>query len=100
MNSLPSVAAIISELCANGGGDPKMVAFLSTYLFAERTHLNDLWTRKGDITDQYWTLPYVPGERLDGKPAFVLTSKETFSGGEKFTKNLKVFERATINREN
>ena len=73
-----------------------MVALISSYLFAERTHLNDLWTRKGDVTDQYWTLQYVPGKRLDGKPAFVLTSKETFSGGEEFTYNLKTLKRATI----
>jgi retinol-binding protein 3 len=73
-----------------------MIAFISSYLFAERTHLNDLWTRKGDVTDQYWTDPYVPGKRLDGKPAFVLTSKNTFSGGEEFTNNLKVLKRATI----
>jgi C-terminal processing protease CtpA/Prc len=57
---------------------------------------DDLWTRKGDVTDQYWTDPYVPGKRLEGKPAFVLTSKNTFSGGEEFTNNLKVLKRATI----
>ena len=73
-----------------------MIAFVSSYLFAERTHLNDLWTRKGDVTDQYWTLPYVPGKRLDGKAAFVLTSSHTFSGGEEFTYNLKTLKRATI----
>lgn len=96
MNFLANVDAIIFDLRENGGGDPKMVAFISSYLFAERTHLNDLWTRKGDVTDQYWTDPYVPGKRLDGKPAFVLTSKNTFSGGEEFTNNLKVLKRATI----
>lgn len=96
MNFLGNVDAIIFDLRENGGGDPKMIAFLSSYLFAERTHLNDLWTRKGDVTDQYWTDPYVPGKRLDGKPAFVLTSKNTFSGGEEFTNNLKVLKRATI----
>lgn len=102
MNFLANVDAIIFDLRENGGGDPKMVAFVSSYLFAERTHLNDLWTRKGDITDQYWTLPYVSGKRpvkgegLDGKPAFVLTSKNTFSGGEEFTYNLKTLKRATI----
>ena len=73
-----------------------MVALVSTYLFDKRTHLNDLWTRKGDSTDQYWTLPYVSGKRLDGKPAFVLTSKDTFSGAEEFTYNLKNLKRATI----
>lgn len=96
MNFLGNTDAIIFDLRENGGGDPKMVAFVSSYLFAERTHLNDLWTRKGAITDQYWTLPYVPGKRVDGKPAFVLTSKNTFSGGEEFTYNLKTLKRATI----
>lgn len=96
MNFLANVDAIIFDLRENGGGDPKMVAFISSYLFAERTHLNDLWTRKGDVTDQYWTEAYVLGKRLDGKPAFVLTSKNTFSGGEEFTNNLKVLKRATI----
>ncbi|HEX8763779.1 MAG TPA: S41 family peptidase, partial [Candidatus Acidoferrum sp.] len=96
MNFLGNADAIIFDLRENEGGDPKMVAFVSSYLFAERTHLNDLWTRKGAITDQYWTLPYVPGKRLDGKPAFVLTSKNTFSGGEEFTYNLKTLKRATI----
>jgi len=72
-----------------------MIAFLSTYLFSESTHLNDLWERKDDSTNQYWTLPYVPGKRLDG-PAYVLTSKQTFSGAEEFSYNLKNLKRATI----
>ena len=96
MNFLANVDAIIFDLRENGGGDPKMVAFVSSYLFEGRTHLNDLWTRKGDVTEQFWTDPYVPGKRLAGKPAFVLTSKNTFSGGEEFTNNLKVLKRATI----
>ncbi len=36
------------------------------------------------------------GKRLDGKPAYVLTSKETFSGAEEFSYNLKNLKRATI----
>jgi hypothetical protein len=96
MNFLANVDAIIFDLRENGGGDPKMVALVSTYLFSEQTHLNDLWERKSDSTSQYWTLPYVPGKRLEGKPAFVLTSKQTFSGAEEFTYNLKNLKRATI----
>jgi C-terminal processing protease CtpA/Prc len=96
MNFLANVDAIIFDLRENGGGDPKMVALVSTYLFSTPTHLNDLWERKSDSTSQYWTLPYVPGRRLDGKPAFVLTSKQTFSGAEEFTYNLKNLGRATI----
>jgi retinol-binding protein 3 len=96
MNFLGNVDAIIFDLRENGGGDPKMIALISTYLFDKPTHLNDLWERKGDTTHQYWTLPYVPGKRLDGKPVFVLTSKQTFSGAEEFSYNLKNLKRATL----
>jgi len=96
MNFLGNVDAIIFDLRDNGGGDPKMIAFISTYLFGEATHLNDLYNRKEDSTTQYWTLPYVPGKRLTGKPVFVLTSKRTFSGAEEFSYNLKNLHRATI----
>jgi hypothetical protein len=34
--------------------------------------------------------------RRSGKPAFVLTSKRTFSGAEEFSYNLKNLKRATI----
>jgi hypothetical protein len=96
MNFLANVDAIIFDLRENGGGDPKMIAFISTYLFSKPTHLNDLWERKDDSTHQFWTLPYVPGKLLDDKPAYVLTSKETFSGAEEFSYNLKNLKRATI----
>ena len=96
MNFLAHADAIIIDLRENGGGDPKMIALVSTYLFSKPTHLNDLWERKSNTTQQYWTLPYVPGDRLDGKPAYVLTSKRTFSGAEEFSYNLKNLKRATI----
>jgi hypothetical protein len=96
MNFLGNVDAIIFDLRDNGGGDPKMIAYISTYLFAQPTHLNDLYLRKEDTTTQYWTLPDVPGKRLSGKPVFVLTSKRTFSGAEEFSYNLKNLKRATI----
>jgi hypothetical protein len=96
MSFLANVDAIIFDLRSNGGGDPKMIAFISTYLFDEPTHLNDLYNRKEDSTTQYWTLPYVPGKRLSDKPVFVLTSNRTFSGAEEFSYNLKNLKRATI----
>jgi hypothetical protein len=96
MNFLANVDAIIFDLRQNGGGDPKMVALICSYLFTTETHLNDLWTRKGDETEQFWTLPYVPGNRLPSIPVYVLTAHRTFSGAEEFTNNLKVLKRATI----
>jgi hypothetical protein len=96
MNFLANVDALIFDLRQNGGGDPKMIALLSSYLFEHPTHLNDLWTRKGNETMQFWTLPYVPGKRLPSIPVYVLTSHRTFSGAEEFSNNLKVLNRATI----
>ena len=96
MNFLANVEALIIDLRSNGGGDPRMVALISTYLFAEPTHLNDLWERRTNTTQQYWTLPYVPGKRLIDQPVYVLTSSRTFSGAEEFTYNLKNLKRATI----
>jgi len=92
---LAHVDALIIDLRDNGGGSPDMVAYICSYLFAERTHLNDLYNRKEDKTAEFWTKD-VPGSRIVGKPVFVLTSQRTFSGGEEFTYNLKNLKRATI----
>lgn len=96
MNFFANVDAIIFDLRDNGGGDPAMIALISTYLFDQPTHLNDIWTRKTGESKQYWTLPSVPGKLLPAVPAFVLTSSRTFSGAEEFSYNLKNLKRATI----
>jgi retinol-binding protein 3 len=96
MNFLSNADAIIFDLRDNGGGDPRMVALIATYLFSKPTHLNDLWERQGDLTQQFWTLPYVPGTRLDSQPVYVLTSSRTFSAAEEFCYDLKNLKRATI----
>jgi hypothetical protein len=89
--------ALIVDLRDNGGGQPAMVAYISSYLFDSRTHLNDLWTRHNGKTDEYWTRDDIPGRRFGGeKPVYVLTSTRTFSGAEEFSYNLKSLKRATI----
>lgn len=45
------MARAFRDLRGNGGGDPRMVAHISSYLFAEPTHLNDLYNRK--LEDQW-----------------------------------------------
>lgn len=95
--SLPRFPLPSSPFRDNGGGSPGMVAFVSSYLFDKRTHLNDLWTRRTKETKQFWTRDTVPGRRFGGtKPVYVLTSAHTFSGAEEFTYNLKNLKRATI----
>jgi C-terminal processing protease CtpA/Prc len=97
MNFLAGTRALIIDLRENGGGAPRMVTYLSSYLFATRTHLNDLWTRRTDRTEEFWTLDSVPGRRFGGaKPVYVLTSAQTFSGAEEFAYNLKTLKRATV----
>jgi C-terminal processing protease CtpA/Prc len=96
MNLLAHAGALIIDLRQNGGGSPEMVALISSYLFDAPTHLNSLYWREGDRTQQFWTLPYVPGARLAAVPVYVLTSRHTFSGAEEFTYNLKHLKRATI----
>ena len=85
MGFLANVDALIFDLRDNDGGDPAMVAFLASYLFAARTHLNDLYERQTNKTTEYWTKPELPGKKFTGKPVYVLTSSATFSGGEEFT---------------
>jgi hypothetical protein len=97
MTFLAGTRAMIIDLRWNGGGQPKMVALVSSYLFDRRTHLNDLWTRRTNATEEFWTRDSVAGRKFGGtKPVFVLTSSRTFSGGEEFTNNLKTLKRATI----
>lgn len=97
MTFLSNTEALIVDLRKNGGGDPAMVALISSYLFSGKpVHLNDLYWRPANETHQYWTLPWVPGKRYAGKPVFVLTSSGTFSGAEEFAYNLKNLKRATI----
>ena len=96
MGFLAHVDAVIFDLRGNGGGDPKMVDMVVSYLFDKPTHINDLYYRKDDKTTQYWTLPYVPGTRLATQPVYVLTSHRTFSGGEEFCYDLKTQKRATL----
>ncbi|MEO8909841.1 MAG: S41 family peptidase [Gemmatimonadaceae bacterium] len=97
MTFLANARALIIDLRDNGGGNPAMVAFVSSYLFDRRTHLNDLWTRRTNSTKEFWTRAMVLGRRFGGtKPVYVLTSARTFSGAEEFTYNLKNLKRATI----
>jgi hypothetical protein len=97
MTFLAGTRAMIIDLRENGGGSPKSVALVSSYLFDRRTHLNDLWTRSTNATEEFWTQDSVAGRRFGGtKPVYVLTSARTFSGAEEFANNLKVLTRATI----
>ena len=94
--TLGDVDAVIFDLRDNGGGQPEMVSYVASWLFAKRTHLNDIYERKDNKTNQFWTTPDVPGKKLSTQPVYVLTSARTFSGAEEFCYDLQNTKRATI----
>lgn len=56
-----------------------------------------MYSREGERTDEFWTADEAPGKKFGGsKKVYVLTSKDTFSGAEEFSDNLKQLKRATI----
>lgn len=96
MNFLAYCDAIIIDLRQNGGGQPAQIQLISSYFFSEPVHLNDLYYRAADRTENYWTLPYVPGPKAATADLYILTSAGTFSGAEEFTYNMKNLKRATV----
>jgi C-terminal processing protease CtpA/Prc len=97
MRFLCNTNALIVDVRTNSGGEPAMVALVCSYFFSgEPVHLGDLYWRPDASTTQYWTLPYVPGERYVDKEVYVLISKETISAAEAFAYNLKMHKRATL----
>jgi C-terminal processing protease CtpA/Prc len=97
MGFVANTNALIFDLRQNGGGDPAMIALISSYLFGDKpVHLNDLYFRKGDRTEEFWTRPQTVSRHFGDKDIYVLTSNHTFSGGEEFANNMKVLKRATL----
>jgi hypothetical protein len=95
---LGNTDALIIDVRRNGGGSPFMVAQVSSYLFGpDSVHLNSLYWRPRNRTDDFYTHRDIPGTRYGpNRPVYVLTSRNTFSGAEEFAYNLQALKRATI----
>jgi C-terminal processing protease CtpA/Prc len=89
---------LIVDLRRNGGGSPRMIQTLLSYLVDpdRRLHFNDFQEREGDRWEQWHTLPYVPGPRLAGKPVYVLTSSLTGSAAEEFSYDVQTHKLGTL----
>jgi hypothetical protein len=97
MNYLASARALIIDLRSCKGGYPSMVIHIASYLFGDDpVLLNSIYWRDEDVTQQYWTKPFVQGKKFIDKPVFVLTSPVTFSAGEEFAYDLQALQRATV----
>lgn len=93
---LSGTDALILDLRRNGGGRPSSVAYLMSHFFplGDERHLNDIYDRPTNVTQQYWTNPAIT-QRYD-KPVYVLTSARTFSGGEECAYDFQTQKRATL----
>jgi hypothetical protein len=97
MQFAANARVLIIDLRDNGGGSPDMIQLLSSYFFkGDIQHLNTFYWRPKDETVQFWTLPHVPGQKIEKTDIYVLTSSNTFSAAEEFTYNLKNMKRAVI----
>jgi len=88
MAALAGTRALVVDMRRNGGGDPDGVAYLVGYFVGPeaRVHVMDLLTRTpgtNDYTTQATFTSPTPTSYLH-KPVYVLTSGDTFSGGEEF----------------
>ena len=98
MTLVANTRALILDLRENRGGSTYGMAYWCSYFFpeGESVHLTDVYRRTTGETQQFWTLPYVPGQRYLDRPVYVLTGPVTFSGAEDLAYNLKVRNRAML----
>jgi Peptidase family S41/N-terminal domain of Peptidase_S41 in eukaryotic IRBP len=98
MSLVATTDALILDLRHCLGGEDGMTALVASYLWDHnRVQLSGHRERQDTAPRQLWTLPYVPGRRFGKtKPAYVLTSATTFSGGEHLSYDLQQLGRATV----
>ena len=96
LNILRGTDAMIVDLRRNGGGEPATVAWLLSHFFAadDKRHLNDIYNRPNDTTESFYTDPAAP-VHFTG-PVYVLTSKQTFSGGEEAAYDFQTQKRGIV----
>jgi hypothetical protein len=100
MKAVADTDALIVDMRRNGGGSPESVSYLCSFLFdpTRPAHLNDLIMRNRG-TETYRTRTFFSGPtpiHYLRKPVILITSPQTFSGGEEFANDLQVLRRATI----
>jgi len=97
MELISGTYALIIDLRRNHGGSPHAVILWCSYFFPDgSTHLNDIFDASTGETRQFWSLAFLPGSRYLDRPVYVLTSSETFSGGEDFAYTLQAQGRAEV----
>lgn len=96
MKLMSNTDAIIIDLSKNGGGSPATVQYLCSFFFNQKLHLNSLYWRERNTTQEFWTLDEVGGVKMPEVPLFIITSNKTFSGAEEFSYNMQTQKRAVL----
>jgi C-terminal processing protease CtpA/Prc len=97
MGLISDTSSLIIDLRDCGGGDPETVMLFASHLYDKPTHLNQVWWRDQNCTEQRWTTVSVAGLRYgEARKLYLLTRSETFSGCEVFAYALKNNKRATL----
>ena len=101
MQFLSNSDAMIIDLRWNPGGESSMVQFICSYFLGDDPELLDVFHfREGHRVKQMWSLPYVPGQKLEHTDLYILTSGLTFSAAEGMAYDLKALKRAIVVGEN
>jgi hypothetical protein len=98
MAALKGSRGLIIDVRRNGGGDPESVAYLVSYLVKQGLPLTTIISRipkTRDFTRQNSSSTQTPIS-FDEVPVYVLTSQNTFSGGEDFAYTAQALKRGTI----
>lgn len=97
MQFLANCDAVIIDLRWNPGGESTMVQFLSSYFLGEEPQLLDVFHfRENNRIEQVWSLPSVPGHKLEHADLYFLTSGLTFSAAEGMAYDLQALKRAVV----
>jgi hypothetical protein len=82
LQTLGRADALVLDLRSNGGGSPATAALVMSYMLDERgAALFEIVSRSGEVQRYATEAAELPG-RDGARPLYVLTSAQTFSGGE------------------
>ena len=98
MVGLVGSRTLIIDARQNGGGDPASVAYLVSFLIKPGQLINTIVGRTPkthDYTRDAFSSTPTPVS-FASVPVYVLTSKDTFSGGEEFAYDVQSLKRATL----
>lgn len=100
MTALQGSKALIIDVRRNGGGAPPSVAYLVSFLLApsQAVPINDILSRvpgTANFTRESFRREPTPVS-FAGLPVYVLTSGDTFSGGEEFAYDVKSLKRGML----